>query len=133
MILIGVSLLCGALNALGGYHWLWMRRYLMPVVIGATVSLITQIWWLGVVCLPVIGTLCLGYFKWGNLGRALWIGLQCLVLGLGLCLTGHLSYLLFVPYVVGGCVLGGLYKNWYQPVGDFVTGFYMSLIIPCLR
>lgn len=120
---------CGVLDALGGYHWLFCRRFIMPALIGVSVAIFCHVWWLVFLPLPAMGTLCLGYSKDGNLGRALWIGLQCVALGLGLCLCGHLAWYFFAPYVILGCVLGGLYKNIQQIIGDMMTGCYMGLII----
>ena len=123
------DLCCGACDALGGWHILWMRRYLMPALIGITCAIVTHTWWVVFLPLPCMGTLCIGYSKDGNLGRALWIGLQCLVLGLGLCIFGHLIWYFYLPYIIGGCVLGGLYRNWEQILGDIVTGCWLGLIV----
>lgn len=129
LILFMVCVLSGLLDFLGGFHWLFCRRYFIPILLGITVSLITHTWWLGLCCLPAIGTLSIGYSKDGNFGRALWIGLQCFVLGLGVVLFQHLSVWFYVPYVIGGCVLGGLYRNWPQVIGDLVTGTYLASFI----
>jgi hypothetical protein len=120
---------CGALNAWGGYSWHNARRYLMPLLIAISVSIITHVWWSGFMVLPTMGTLCIGYSKDGNFGRALWIGLQCTVFGLGLAITNHFTIWLYLPYIIGGCILGGLYRNWNQIIGDLATGFYISLFI----
>jgi len=120
---------CGACDAIGGWHILWMRRYLMPSIIGVACAIITHTWWVVFLPLPTMGTLCIGYSKDGNFGRALWIGLQCLVLGLGLFLFHHLYWFLYLPYIVIGCVLGGLYRNWQQIFGDIVTGCYLGIIV----
>jgi hypothetical protein len=124
-----IDLICGALNAWGGYSWHNARRFIMPTMIGLAVAFITSVWWAMFLPLPAMGTLCLGYHSYGNFGRALWIGLQCFALGLGLLLTGHLHWYFYLPYIVGGCVLGGLYRNWQQIIGDICTGCYMGLII----
>lgn len=128
-----IDVLCGSLNALGGWHILWMRRYLMPVVLGAGVSVVTHIWWLGLMILPVMGTLCLGYFKDGNAGRALWLFIQAIVIGLGITMTGHLAWYFYLIYAIGAGVLGGLYKNWQQILGDSITGIYLGSIIFLVR
>lgn len=133
LIKLGIDAFSGILNALGGYHWLFLRRYLLPVVLGIAASFMVHIWWVGFMLLPTIGTLCLGYSKDGNFGRALWIGLQCFVLGLGLWLTHHLYWYFYLPYIVGGCVFGGLYRNWPQVIGDYVTGCWMGLIVFLVR
>ncbi len=119
----------GVLNALGGYHWIWARRFIMPFLIGLMVSLQTQIWWCGILVLPSMGTLCLGYFSGHNWGRALWLFVQSVSLSLGLLLFGHLYWYFFVPYIIGAGILGGLYKNWKQEIGDFITGCYLGIII----
>ena len=35
----------GLLGALGGYRWKWMRRYLLPVVLGLVALLGGFAWW----------------------------------------------------------------------------------------
>lgn len=130
---IFIDSICGVLNAIGGWHILWMRRYLMPVVMATAVSFLVHLWWCGLMMLPVMGTLCIGYGKDGNFGRSLWIGLQCFVLGLGLCITGHLLWYFYLPYVLLGCVFGGIYRNWPQWLGDSITGSYMASIIFLVR
>lgn len=128
-----IDLACGACDAIGGWHILWIRRFLMPVLIGVSCAYITHTWWVVFLPLPAMGTLSLGYSKDGNFGRALWIGLQCFVLGLGLVLVHHLAWWLYAPYIIVGCVLGGLYRNWQQIIGDLLTGSYLGLIIFLVR
>lgn len=123
------DLVCGVLNALGGKHWLFCRRYIMPFVIALCVSIVSHVWWLGITCLPVCGTLTLGYFSGENWGRALWLFLQAFVLSLGCLLFHHLGWWYWLPFIIGSGVLGGIYKNWPQLLGDAVTGFYLSLFI----
>ena len=131
-----VAIGCGVLNALGGYHWLFCRRYIMPVLFGGEATLLAwekkkQDWWAGLLILPVIGTLCLAYknFGTGNLSRALWLLVQALVISIGLTLTGHIFWYVSIGYVVGAGVWGGLYRNWYQPLGDFVVGTWLGCIV----
>ena len=124
-----IEIICGVLNALGGGGFLWMRRYLMPFVVGITFALITHVWWCLLLPLPTIGTLCLGYFSGNNWGRALWLFVQAVVLGLGITLTGHVLWYFYLPYILGAGILGGLYKNWKQMYGDFITGCWLGLII----
>lgn len=124
-----VILACGALNSWGGFSWHDARRFIMPVVLAVTASFLTHIWWSGFLVLPVIGTLCLGYFSDKNWGRGLWLFLQAVMIGLGLTITGHIYWFIYVPYVIGAGILGGIYKNWWQPLGDFITGCYLGLIV----
>lgn len=122
-------LISGILDSLGGVHWLFCRRYIMPIILGISCAYICHIWWVMFLTWPAIGTLSIGYSKDGNFGRAIWLGIQAVALGLALTLLAHLTWWFFVPYVIGAFVLGGLYKNWYQPFGDFITGSYLGLII----
>lgn len=131
---------CGALNSWGGYSWHNARRYLMPILLGGESGLLAwekkkQDWWVGLLILPVIGTLCLGYknFGDGNFSRACWLFVQALVIGLGLTITGHLFWGVYLGYIVGAGILGGLYKDWWQPLGDFLAGCYLGLIILFMR
>ena len=131
-----VDILCGVLNAIGGYCWHNARRYIMPVLLGGEAGLIAweknkKDWWAGLLVLPVIGTLVLGYknFGTGNFSRAMWLFLQAVVIGLGLTITGHVAWYFYLPYIVGAGVLGGIYKDWQQILGDFIAGIYLGIII----
>lgn len=133
-------LCCGTLNAIGGAFWHNARRFIMPILLGGEDSLIIwenkkKDWWAGLLVIPVIGTLILGYkrFGEGNLSRALWLLVQAAVIGLGMTITGHILWLIYVPYIIGAGVLGGLYKNWWQPLGDFIAGSYLSMIVLFVR
>lgn len=130
---IAVSLLCGILDAWGGHNFLPARRFIMPVMLGVSISIVCNVWWLGFVVLPVIGTLCLGYFDPGNAGRALWLFLQAVNIGLGLVFTGHLAWYWFLGYIVIAGILGGIYKNWKQIIGDIVTGSWLGAVIFFVR
>jgi len=126
-------LLCGILDALGGWRFIWMRRFIMPSVIGVTVSLVTHVWWCGLLTLPVMGTLCLGYFSGQNWGRGLWLFTQAVVISIGLTITGHMAWYYFLGYTVIAGFLGGIYKNWQQNVGDFVTGCWLGTVVLFVR
>lgn len=133
---LGLDLLCGMLNSLGGYHWLFCRRYIMPFILGGEAMLLTwekvkKDWWAGLLILPVIGTLCLAYknFGSGNFSRAVWLLIQAFIISLGLTLTGHILWYITLPYVVGAGILGGFYRTWQQLIGDFVAGCYLGSIM----
>ena len=101
----------------------------MPVIIGISVSVVTQVWWAGLMALPVMGTLCIGYHDGKWLVRGLWMGLQAFVIGLGLFLTHFLVWYLFIPYVLVSAILGGTLYNIDQFIGDFIFGSYLGSII----
>lgn len=126
---LAVLFFSGACDSLGGWKLLWMRRYLMPCVLAGCAAILITPHWHGILILPVIGTLCLGYFPWGNFGRALWLFLQSAVIGLGLYLTGHLSMGYYLLYMVGAGILGGTLVSVYQPIGDAIEGCWLGLIV----
>lgn len=129
------DIVAGVLDSLGGFHWLFARRYIMPFILGVCISIISHTWWLGLTILPVMGTLCLGYknFGTGNFSRAMWLFVQAVVIGLGVTITGHLHWYFYVPYIIGAGVLGGVYKNWKQQIGDLVTGCWLGIIVFFVR
>ena len=127
------DLLCGALFSLGGYHWIWMRRFILPAVLGGTVGVITHNWYCVLLPLPAMGTLCLGYFSGNNWGRALWVYVQAISLSVGLMIFGHLAWWIYIPYVLGAGILGGFYKNWQQLIGDSIVGCYLASFIFFVR
>lgn len=132
-IKIITDIICAALNSLGGHGFLWMRRYVMPVIIGVSLSIIIHIWWVGLMVLPVMGTLCLGYFGKGFWGRGSWLALQALIIGLGLFLTNHLSWYFYIPYVLVSLLLGGFLYDLEQIIGDIIFGVGLSSIVFLVR
>lgn len=81
-----------------------------------------------------MGTLCLGYHNEGNAGRGLWVFIQAVALSAGLAVTGHLwAWYLIFPYVVVAGMLGGIYRNWPQLIGDAVTGCWFGAIVFIIR
>lgn len=123
------DLVCGGLNALGGWRILWMRRYLMPVVIAVTLSIVSHTWWLGLTILPVMGTLCLGYFGSGFFGRGLWLLLQASVIGIGATLSAHLPVFYYFLYILGAGILGGTLYNLEQFIADFIFGCWLGTVV----
>ena len=137
VIMAFVMAMGGLCDAIGGWHILWFRRYLMPVLLGLGISTLTYVfhpvWYsflVGLAVLPMMGTLCLGYSKDGNFGRGIWMFIQAAVGGLFLVLMSlffHVHVLvwyLYLIYVIVAGVFGGLYKNWQQFRGDFITGAF---------
>lgn len=128
--------ICAVLFSLGGYCFLPARRFIMPFILAIAISVITGIWWSGLLVTPVIGTLCLGYknFGSGNFARAIWLGLQALVIGLGLAITGHLFPILYIPYIVIAAILCGIFNNRLPQIfGDLVFGGWLGIIVLLVR
>ena len=130
-----IASLCGALDGIGGLCWLPARRFIIPVVLCVSVSTLLHIWWIGLLVLPVIGTLVLGYknFGSGKFSRGCWLFVQYVIVGLGLFLTGHLAWYFYFPYAVLGGVLGGTLISVEQFLGDFIDGLFLGCIIFLVR
>ncbi len=131
IIKLVISLVCGALDALGGFCFLPARRFILPFVLAVSVSIFLHIWWIGALILPVIGTLCLGYkdFGSGKFSRGFWLFVQYVLVGLGLFLTHHLSWYVYIPYCVLGGILGGSLVDVFQPIGDMIEGIILGAIL----
>lgn len=128
-----IDLICGALNALGGWKIIQLRRFVMPLFIALGISISTGIWWLGLTSIPVMGTLCLGYFGKEFLGRGSWLALQAFVIGLGSFIFGHLAWYLYIPYIAISFLLGGFLYDIEQIDGDSIFGIWLGTIIFLVR
>ena len=131
LIKLLISSICGILDAVGGYCWTPARRFIMPSILAISVSSFLHIWWIGLCVLPVIATLCLAYknFGSGKFSRGCWLFVQYVLCGLGLFLTGHLAWYFYLPYCVLGGILGGSLIDVFQPIGDFIEGFFLGAIV----
>ena len=124
-----IDLCCAILNAIGGYCWHNARRFIMPCFLAVGVSLSTGLWWTGFMVLPVMGTLCLGYFGGKFWGRGLWLALQAAVIGLGFVLTGHLWIPFYVAYITVALVLAGTLYNVEEVIGDLIFGGWLGVVL----
>ena len=124
-----IDFFCGLLNLVGGYCFLPARRFIMPTILALGISISSHTWWLGLLSLPVMGTLCLGYKNGKWLKRGLWLALQAFVIGIGAFLVGHIAFYLYLPYVVGAFVLGATLYNIDQIIGDFIFGSWLGIIV----
>ena len=124
-----IDLACGALFAWGGFDFLAARRYIMPCVIAIYLSIVCHIYWLGLTVLPVCGTLCLGYSGTKGGYRGFWLFLQSFVIGLGLFLTGHLSWYFYLPYVIISGILGSTLFDVFQILSDSIFGCWLGMIV----
>lgn len=123
---------CGGLFSLGGFSFLAARRFIMPFILAIMVSTATNTWWTGLMVLPVIVTLSLGYKNFGqhNFARALWLMVQAVVIGIGLTLTGHLNWFLFIPYCITAAVLAGILNNRLPQIfGDLIFGGILASVL----
>ena len=69
--------------------------------------------WFALTIILSMGTLVLGYkdFGEGNFARAVWLGIQALVIALRLTITGHIDWFIYIPYIIGAAVLAGILNN----------------------
>ena len=136
VIILVVMIVGGLLDAIGGDVIIEMRRFVMPALVGAGISTIVYSfyplwysWMSGLLILPAMGTLTLGYMNGSNFGRGLWLFVQA-SLGFGLLLTLYsiffhvplLAWWLYIIYAVIAGIGGGTYKNLKQFLGDWLTG-----------
>lgn len=136
-IKIVLLLLCSALFWLGGKCWLPARRFLMPILIGGSLLWYTSWDWYALTSISAIGIFCLGYgvnsplrHCFGNgWGRGIWGILSGICLSLGVFLTGHLYWFLFVPYLAVNFTFENALKNLPQAIGDPIIGVGFSSII----
>ena len=126
-----VIALCAGCKLIGELWWHNAQRYIMPVIIGIAVSIISQVWWLGIVCLPMIAPIDLGYKFYGtsdSFARGMWLFTICLVAGLGITLLHHVSFLYFVPY----CILGGAWGATTRNLSNIIIAPVSGILIGSL-
>jgi len=108
----------------------------MPVIMAVGICIVLHSWWLGVLCLPMIAPLCMGYKDYGKsdgFDRAVWLLLICLVEGLGLAICHHLSLWLYIPWVILAAVWGGVTRAWLNLIIAPISGLIIGLIIFLVR
>ena len=104
----------------------------MPVIMCIAVSIISHTWWLGLCVLPMIAPLCMGYKTYGSsdgFDRAVWLMLICLVEGLGLALLHHLSWFVYIPWVILAAAWGGVTRAWLNLIIAPISGAIIGLLI----
>lgn len=137
---------------LGGYRILFFRRYMMPIILGVTISILTHVWWLGLAIMPVSVAFSCGYGDnsiirriFGNgWGRSVWGGLAAICLSLPLFLTHHLSIfgvqaindnytvdsiVVLILYLSLNFTLENVLKNIPQYIGDPIIGVGFASIV----
>ena len=135
MVVVICMVLSGVLFAWGGFSFLLARRIIMPIVITASLFLITHSLW-SMTALLSYPFLSLGYGdkSWfrhcfgDGWGRGVWGLLVALSLCLGLTTQGYIHWYWAVLYC-GVCFAGedGL-KRLYQLGGDFCIGILFGSV-----
>lgn len=128
---LAIISLCMALKLIGELWWHNAQRYIMPIIITAGIFYITHSWW-SFTSLSMIGALVMGYKTYGSkdsVARALWLFVICVVAWLGQVITGHLTWFIYVPYIIGAGWAGTLTRNINNLIGAPINGFWIGLPI----
>ena len=78
---------CAVCKLIGELWWHNAQRFIMPVILAVGLCIALKSFWLGLLCLPMIAPLCMGYKDYGKsdgFDRAVWLLLICVAAGLGL-------------------------------------------------
>lgn len=134
---IAIVLISSGLFYLGGNGFLFCRRFILPVLLTLSCLLYSHWDWYSLTMLSCIGIFCLGYgvksplrHCFGNgWGRGVWGTLAGLCLGLGLCLTGHVYWFFFVPYLFLSFTLENALKDLPTWIGDPIIGAGFASIV----
>lgn len=129
---IAVLLACMGCKLIGETVFNVAQRYIMPVVIAIAVSIIAHTWWVGAVCLPMIGPITLGYKDYGSsngFARGCWLFVICLVAGLGCLLLHHLSLFYYIPWIIFAGVWGATTRNLPNFIIAPITGLIIGSFI----
>lgn len=117
-----------ALNALGGYHWLWCRRFVMPAIIAGFIAWHLHIWWIFfAMYLPFC--VCLSLH---DHNRGAWCSIDAAGASFALLATGHLHWYWFVLYCGGAYFVGWLVNNKLklnQIPNDCATGAWLGSLV----
>lgn len=130
---LAVIILCAICKLVGELWWHDAQRFVMPILILCPiVSIIIHIWWVGLLLLPMIAPLVLGYKVYGSsdgFDRGMWLFLILVVEGLGLCLTHHLSWFIYVPWCILGGIWGATTRNLWNLIIAPISGAWIGIII----
>lgn len=135
-IKIAVIVLCAVLKLVGEIWWHNAQRWILPAVLGLGVSLITGIWWLGILVYPCCVPIDLGYTDYGpsnGFDRGAWLAVICAVAGIAAIIFGHLAWYYYLGYIVTGGVWGGVTRNWLNFVIAPISGAIIGCLILCIH
>jgi hypothetical protein len=127
---------CAGCKLIGELWWHNAQRFIMPVILMVGIDIMLHSWWLGALCLPMIAPLCMGYSTYGKsdgFDRAVWLMLIVLAEGLGLAILHHLSWFIFVPWVILSAVWGGVTRSWWNVIISPLSGLLIGSIIFFVR
>ena len=126
---------CAGLKLIGELFWHNAQRFIMPVIVSCGTCFVTHSFW-GLLCLPMIAPLCMGYSTYGKsngFDRAVWLMLICFIEGLGLTIFHHLPWIFFIPWVIVSAAWGGVTRNWWNVIIAPISGLIIGLMIFFVR
>lgn len=129
--LIVISI-CAVCKLIGELSWHNAQRYVMPLIFSIAVSTVSHVWWLGFTTLPMIAGLVEGYKVYGEsdgFDRAMWLMVIAILMGIGPCIAGHLSWYVYAPYCVLCAIWGGVTRKWLNLVIAPISGALLGSII----
>lgn len=127
-----IELLCIILKVIGEKWWHNAQRFILPIIYSIGVSYFSHCWWLGFTTLPMIAAIDLGYKFYGNkdsVARALWLFVICVVAGLAPTILGHISWFIFIPYIIVSGFIGTLTRNLNNWIEAPICGLWIGFLI----
>lgn len=124
------------LKTIGEKWWHDAQRFMLPVIYSIGISYASQCWWLGLTTLPMIGAIVLGYKDYGkndSVARALWLFVICVISGLAPTILGHISWFVYIPYIIMAGFIGTWTRNINNWIGAPINGFWITLPIIFVR
>lgn len=138
--MIGVEIVvlisCAICKLIGELWWHNAQRFIIPTIIAIGICVVLHSYWLGLLALPMIAPLCFGYKTYGNsdgFNRAVWLMMIVLFEGLLLSIFHHLSWFLYVPWVILSAVWGGVTRMYWNVIIAPLTGIIIGSIILFVR
>lgn len=136
-----IMTVCSALFFWGGFNFNKARRYIMPLILTASLFIFTNFNFYTFFSLVSIGFLTLGYGEKSPLrhvfgdgwGRGIWGLLVAVALSVGVFLSGHIYLYFFLPYLALNFILENALKKLPQIVGDPIIGLGFSSILLILH
>lgn len=128
IVKLTVLSLCAVLKLIGELWWHNAQRWILPAVLGIGVSVVSGIWWLGILVYPCCGVIDLGYKDYGpsdGFDRGCWLFMILVVSGLGCLIFHHLSWMFYIPW----CILGGIWGATTRNLWNFIIAPITGIII----
>ena len=131
-----VVAMCMGLKLLGEIVNHDFQRFVLPPIYSLAVSYITGTWWLGLLTLPMIAPIDLGYKDYGSkdsVARALWLFVICVVGSFSLAWLGYISWGFEIPFLICSGWVGTLDRNIWNVIGAPLNGLTIGLPILALH